>query len=68
MSKAKPLLYADRAERYLRQRGIPYDPEALSVHLLTPRQRHRALKKENRAIRRLAEETRALADEIRAAQ
>lgn len=55
MSKAKPLLYADRAERYLRQRGIDYDPERISVHLLTPRQRHRALKKERRLIRGLDE-------------
>jgi hypothetical protein len=50
MTTAAPALdYAGRCARYLPQRGIPYDPERLSVGRLTPRQRKRALKKERRA-------------------
>jgi len=49
MSTAKPLLYGDRCERYARQRGWKYDPHAMSVHHLTPRQRRRAIAKERRA-------------------
>ena len=40
------LNYADRAERYLRQRGIAYDPARISIDKMTPRQRRRALAKE----------------------
>lgn len=40
------LSYADRAERYLTQRGIPYDQHVISIDRMTPRQRRRALKKE----------------------
>jgi hypothetical protein len=46
---ARPLDYAGRCARYLRQRGIAYDPARLSVDRLTPRQRRRALKKERHA-------------------
>jgi len=49
VSRAEPLAYADRAERYLPRRGIAYDPERLSIDRLTPRQRKRALKKERHA-------------------
>jgi hypothetical protein len=41
--------YADRCERYARQRGWPYDPHRLSIDQMTPRQRRRALKKERHA-------------------
>lgn len=47
------LLYADRAERYLRQRGITYDPQRMSIHRLTPRQRRRALHKESSQLRKI---------------
>src|ERR1700756_4474852 len=49
VSRMKPLNYADRCARYLPQRGIPYDPERMSIGRLTPRQRRRALKKERHA-------------------
>lgn len=52
MSAAKPLDYADRCERYARQRGWAYAPNRISIGHLTPRQRRRALAKENRAINR----------------
>jgi hypothetical protein len=55
VSAAKPLSYDDRAERYLRQRGMAYDGHALSIHKLTPAQCRRALRKERRAWRRLAD-------------
>jgi hypothetical protein len=42
----KPLLYADRCERYARQRGWAYDEHRISIDHLTPRQRRRALRKE----------------------
>jgi hypothetical protein len=38
--------YADRCERYARQRGWAYDEHRMSIGHLTPRQRRRALKKE----------------------
>lgn len=38
--------YADRCERYARQRGWVYDEHRMSIDHLTPRQRRRALKKE----------------------
>jgi hypothetical protein len=38
--------YADRCERYARQRGWRYDPRRLSWDRLTPAQRRRALRKE----------------------
>lgn len=40
------LSYADRCERYARQRGWRYDPQRMSIHHLTPAQRRRALRKE----------------------
>jgi hypothetical protein len=49
VSAAPPLDYADRCERYARQRGWAYDPARLSIHHLTPRQRRRAIKKERSA-------------------
>jgi hypothetical protein len=49
------LTYAERCERYARQRGWTYDPRMPSFGRLTPRQRHRALKKERRAWRLQAE-------------
>lgn len=49
MSKAKPLDYAGRCERYARQRGWHYDEHRLSIDHLTPRQRRRAIKKERHA-------------------
>ena len=45
-----PLLYADRCERYARQRGWAYDEHRMSWEHLTPRQRRRALKKEGHAL------------------
>lgn len=59
MSNAKPMSYADRAERYLRQRGIPHDPSRMSIHKLTAPQRRRAIRKERRGWRKLAEASRA---------
>ena len=41
--------YAERCERYARQRGWAYDPHRFSIDHLTPRQRRRALKKERHA-------------------
>jgi hypothetical protein len=55
VSRAEPLLYADRAERYLTQRGIPYDEHTVSWGHLTPAQRRRSLHKERRAWRRIGE-------------
>ena len=49
MSAAKPLTYADRCERYARQRGWAYYPQRLSYDHLTPAQRRRALRKERHA-------------------
>jgi hypothetical protein len=46
--------YADRCERYARQRGWAYDPHRLSIDHLTPRQHRRALKKERHQWRRAA--------------
>lgn len=43
------LTYADRCERYAKQRGWQYDSQRLSIRHLTPRQRRRALKKERSA-------------------
>jgi len=40
--------YADRCERYARQRGWTYDVHRISIYHLTPRQRRRAIKKERR--------------------
>jgi len=51
VSRAEPLDYADRCERYARQRGWQYDPQRLSIGHLTPAQRRRALRKERRAER-----------------
>lgn len=51
----KPLDYADRCERYARQRGWHYDPQRMSIHRLTPAQRRRALHKERRSWRRTPE-------------
>jgi len=47
------LMYSRRAEHYLRQRGIPYDPFRLSIHRLTPKQRRRALHKESHQLRQM---------------
>jgi len=55
VSKAKPLIYAGRCERYARQRGWHYDPQRMSIGHLTPAQRRRALRKERRAWRRMAD-------------
>ena len=55
MSKAEPLMYGERAERYLRQRGIGYDDHTVSIGKLTPAQRRRALRKERRGWRRIGE-------------
>lgn len=41
-----PLNYADRCQRYARQRGWAYDPKRMSIQHLTPRQRRRAMHKE----------------------
>jgi hypothetical protein len=46
--------YADRCERYARQRGWAYDPHRMSIDHLTPRQHRRALKKEWHQWRRTA--------------
>jgi hypothetical protein len=48
------LTYADRCERYARQRGWAYDPARLSIGKLTPAQHRRALRKERHMQRRLA--------------
>jgi hypothetical protein len=45
--------YADRCERYARQRGWLYRWDRMSIDHLTPRQRRRALKKEGHALRRM---------------
>jgi hypothetical protein len=47
-----PLDYAGRCERYARRRGWAYAPNRISIGRLTPRQRRRAMAKENRAINR----------------
>lgn len=49
MSTAKPLTYADRAERYLARPMERYDPHRMSIDKMTPAQRHRALHKERHA-------------------
>lgn len=46
------LNYADRCERYARQRGWHYNPTRMSAGHLTPKQFRRALKKGNHAIRK----------------
>lgn len=53
MSKAEPLMYSERAERYLRQRGIVYDDHSIAIGKLTPTQRRRALHKERRGWRKV---------------
>lgn len=55
MSRAEPLMYGERAERYLRQRGIAYDDHAVSIGKLTPAQRRRSLRKERRSWRAMGE-------------
>jgi hypothetical protein len=52
LGPAMSLLYADRCERYARQRGWAYDEHRMSWEHLTPAQRRRALKKEGHLIRR----------------
>jgi len=49
----RSLNYADRCERYARQRGWAYDEYRMSWEHLTPRQRRRALKKEGQHLRRM---------------
>lgn len=44
--------YADRCERYARQRGWHYNPTRMSISHLTPAQHRRALKKERHAMRK----------------
>lgn len=44
------LTYADRCERYARQRGWHYDPHRMSIGRLTPAQRRRALHKERQVL------------------
>jgi hypothetical protein len=51
VSAATPLDYAARCERYARQRGWAYAVNRPSIGHLTPRQRRRAMHKENRANR-----------------
>ncbi len=46
-------MYDDRCQRYALQRGWRYDPQRMSIEHLTVRQRRRALKKENQALRRM---------------
>lgn len=46
------LTYADRCQRYARQRGWEYDDHRMSYCHLTPAQRRRALKKEGRQLKR----------------
>jgi hypothetical protein len=53
VSRAEPLMYSERAERYLRQRGIAYDDHTISIGRLTPAQRCRSLRKERRGWRRI---------------
>lgn len=48
-------MYSERAERYLRQRGIAYDDHTVAIGKLTPAQRRRALRKERRAWRTIGE-------------
>jgi len=50
LSEAEPLVYGERCARYLPARGIPFDPQRMSIDRLTPRQRRRALKKERHAL------------------
>jgi hypothetical protein len=52
VTAATPLDYAARCERYARQRGWAYDPAASSIGHLTPKQRRRAMRKEDRANRK----------------
>lgn len=59
MSAATPLMYSERAERYLRQRGIDYDDHTIAIGRLTPAQRRRALHKERRGWRRIGDARRA---------
>jgi hypothetical protein len=54
MSRAMPLDYADRCERYARQGGWHYDPQRIGFGHLTPAQRRRALRKKLRAQRKAA--------------
>jgi hypothetical protein len=54
------LSYADRCERYARQRGWRYDPERLSIGHLTPAQHRRALRKERHQWRQRAVSVRAV--------
>jgi hypothetical protein len=48
-------MYSERAERYLRQRGIAYDDHTISIGKLTPVQRGRSLRKERRSWRAIGE-------------
>lgn len=50
MSTAKPLTYADRAERYLARPMERYDPQRMSIDKMTPAQRRRAIHKERHAL------------------
>jgi hypothetical protein len=60
VSAATSLDYAGRCERYARQAGWEYAVNRISIGHLTPRQRRRALKKEDRANRgELTQEARA---------
>ena len=47
--RGTPLDYAARCQRYARQAGWAYDEYRLSIDRLTPRQRRRAIKKEQHA-------------------